>query len=105
MSRYCSACGKTSIPEARYCGGCGLKLASCKRSFETAELLAIAGSIIAFLGGIIGLSLSMYYDELHGFNPMVASILMTSLFGLVGFFYSILGLTMIVRKRLRQPND
>jgi len=47
----------------------------------------------------------MYYDELYGFNPMVASILMTSIFGIAGFFYSILGLTMIVRKRLRQLNQ
>jgi hypothetical protein len=104
-NKYCTACGKVSSPQAVFCCSCGINFtienSTAKRPiFRTTELLTLCGSIIALLGGIIGIIVSEQYSSVIGFTPMITTFFITSLFGLASFAYSTSGLILILRKNL-----
>jgi hypothetical protein len=110
--KYCNACRAISATEASYCFKCGRKLLT-SRSFgkrhvailETAELLIIAGSFIVLLGGIIGIALSTYFADLHGFTPVTTTFFITNFFALSSVVFSGSGLILIIKKKLKQKTE
>lgn len=110
--KYCSACRAISSTEASYCFKCGRKLLT-SLSFsrrhvavlETAELLIMAGSFIVLLGGILGIALSTYFADLHGFTPVTATFFVTNFFALSSAVFSGLGLILIIKKKLKQKTE
>jgi hypothetical protein len=72
---------------------------------KTAELLIMAGSFIVLLGGILGIALSTYFADLHGFTPVTATFFVTNFFALSSAVFSGVGLILIIKKKLKQKTE
>jgi ABC-type transport system involved in Fe-S cluster assembly fused permease/ATPase subunit len=48
--------------------------------FEMPELLTAAGSFIALLGSLIGIAISVYFMDIYGFTPVIATFFIVNFF-------------------------
>ena len=110
--KYCNACRAITANEASYCFRCGRKLLTSRSRgrqhvavLETAELLIMAGLFIVSVGGIIGIILSTYFADLHGFTPVIATFFVTNFFALSSVVFSGAGLIFIIKKKLKQKTE
>jgi hypothetical protein len=109
LNKYCSNCGTpSSTEEAIYCFSCGTKFLSINSFerrhlavFEMPELLTAAGSFIALLGSLIGIAISVYFMDIYGFTPVIATFFIVNFFAFFAFVFSGLGLILAFKKRLR----
>jgi|WetSurMetagenome_2_1015567.scaffolds.fasta_scaffold53772_2 hypothetical protein len=100
----CIECGKVNSLEAHFCQACGIRLSglpfTCKLYGKT-TILTIYGAFVALLGGLLGISASIYYAERYYFSEICSTLFLISLFGIVSFALLAIGLTLTYNKNRR----
>lgn len=105
-NKHCDVCGKVLSSQSNFSCHCGLKFSITsggKSILKTTDLLTTSGSIIALVGGVIGIIVSEHYSSVIGFTPIITFI--TSIFGVASFAYSTSGLILMIRKNLSNKNE